>query len=422
MEIDTTVLGGEPAEPATGRVDNRTTVSYFFDRPTGLSFVDICRSACKVPLSVWAQPAELPMSEISQASSPSLSLGDATFSLLLPPFPPAPPYFFGRESTLGDLLNLAERSASVTLVGAAGMGKTAIALKLLHHHQILIRFGRRRYFVLCHNLDNSLDGFLARLSETMGAPEATDTAQLLSHLESSPPCILVLDGIDSILDPLTPGAAEISKTIAELGRCPKVYVVATSRMDPKFPSFRRREVSAFLEEAARNVFHSSCRLERSAVIDTILAELDFHPLSIVLLASAVSENEWDEPALSEAWKYGKTCTLKASGRESLEDNIKSILRTPTIQELGITARETLEAIANVQGGVKEIYLLTSFPEINGVGEAVDALCKFSLMYRQDGFVGMLAPFRLYFQYTWHVANSGLSLSSRLLLWHRMSFL
>ena len=185
-------------------------------------------------------------------------------------------------------------------------------------------------------------------------------------------------------------------------------------MDPKIPRFRRREVFAFLEEAARNVFHGSCRLERSAVIDTILAELDFHPLSIVLLASAVSENEWDEPALSEAWNDGKTCILEASGRESLEDNIESILRTPTIQELGITARETLEAIADVQGGVKEIYLLTSFPEINGVGEAVDALCKFSLMYRQDGFVKMLAPFRLYFQHTRRLAKSGLSFLFRLL--------
>ena len=408
MEIDTAVLGGEPAEPATGRVDNRTTVSFLFNRPMGFSSVDVCRSACKVRPSIWTQPAELPRSEITQATSPSLSLGDT------PPFPPAPPHFFGREFTLGDLLNLAERSASVALVGAAGMGKTAIALKLLHHHQILIRFGRRRYFVPCHNLENSLDGFLAHLSETIGAPEATDTAQLLSHLECSPPCILVLDGIDTILDPLAPGAAEIATTIAKFCQCPKAYVVTTSRMDPKIPRFRRREVFAFLEEAARNVFHGSCRLERSAVIDTILAELAFHPLSIVLLASAVSENEWDEPALSEAWNDGKTCILEASGRESLEDNVESILRTPTIQELGITARETLEAVADVQGGVKEIYLLTSFPEINGVGEAVDALCKFSLMYRQDGFVKMLAPFRLYFQHTRRLAKSGLSFLFRLL--------
>ena len=126
METDTAVLGGEPAGPATGRVDDRRTVSLSFNRLIGLSSVDICRSACKVPLSVWTQPAELPRSEISQASSPSLSLGDATFSLLLPPFPPAPPYFFGREITLGDLLNLAELSASVTLVGAAGMGKNRV--------------------------------------------------------------------------------------------------------------------------------------------------------------------------------------------------------------------------------------------------------------------------------------------------------
>jgi len=39
-------------------------------------------------------------------------------------------------------------------------------------------------------------------------------------------------------------------------------------------------------------------------------------------------------------------------------------------------------------------------------DAVDALCKFSIMYRQDGFVKMHSPFRLYFQDPRGVANSG----------------
>ena len=34
--------------------------------------------------------------------------------------------------------------------------------------------------------------------------------------------------------------------------------------------------------------------------------------------------------------------------------------------------------------------------IAGIGEATDELCKFSLIYRQDGFVEMFSPFRIYF--------------------------
>ena len=421
MGVDTAVLGGETGGPAKGWYGSGKAVSFFFNQPIDLSFIDNRRSIEQVPLSIWTEPTEPHRCGVSQEGPLPLTLGDTSFPLPLPSFLQAPPYFFGRESTLVDLLSLAERSASVALFGAGGIGKTAVALKLLHHHQILIRFGKYRYFIRCDDLEHSLDGFLERLSEAIGFPRPTDTTQLLSHFEASPPCILVLDAIDYILDPLAPAAAEISKTIAEFGRCQKVCILSTSRMDPKIPGFRHRKIPMFHEEAARKVFHSSCRLERSAVIDTILAELDFHPLSIALLASAVSENEWDGPALLEAWNNGKMCILRGSGREGLEDNIESIFRTPTIRELGTTAQQALEAIADSPRGVKETRLLNVFPEIGGIEDAVDALCKFSLMYRQDGFVKMHSPFRLYFQDTRRVVDSGSSLSFRLSFCHWTTF-
>ena len=392
-----------------------------------LRFIDDCRSACRVPHSVWTQPIDSRGYGISQVSpsEEALSLpilGDETLFFLFPPFPRALANLFGRETILEDLLSLAEQSTSVSLFGMGGMGKTAIALTLLHHHHIINRFNKHRYFIRCDNLENSLDDLLRRLSEAIGFPQPAGMAQLLSHLGASPPCILVLDGIDSILDPLAPGAVEVIKTIEEFGRCSKICLLTTSRIDAKIPDFRGIEVSTFPKEAARNTFYSYCSLDRSVVINNILAELDFHPLSITLLASATSENEWDEPALLEAWNDGKTCILKASGRESLGESIESILRTPTIQGLGITARETLEAIADVPDGVKEMYLLNTFPGINGVGEAVDELCKSSLIYRQDGFLKMLSPFRLYFQHTRRITNPGLSLSFILFFYYGMKVL
>ena len=276
------------------------------------------------------------------------------------------------------------------------MGKTAIAVTLLRHGRIAEKFGKHRYFIHCDRVKN-LDGFLERLSDAIGA-RFKDMEQLRSYLEGSP-CILVLDGVDSILGPRAPGAAEIAKAIGELGGRPKVCILATSRMVIKIANFFPMEVSTLPVEAAQDVFHSHCRLERSDEVDELLEELDFHPLSITLLACAVNENGWDEPALLEAWDDDQTRILKASGRQSLEELIESALRTPTIQELGPTAQEALKAIAtfHFQGDVKEIQLSTLFPWIDGIGETVDALCKFSLMYRQDGFVKMFSPFRLYFQ-------------------------
>ncbi|KAF9789166.1 hypothetical protein BJ322DRAFT_524899 [Thelephora terrestris] len=320
-------------------------------------------------------------------------------------FPKAPAHFFGRDDILDDLLDLAARPAPATLYAAGGMGKTAIALTLLHHEEIAIRFGKYRYFIRCDALENSVDDLLGRLSEAGGFPRPKDVAQLVSHFEASPTCILVLDGIDSIIDPLVPGATEITTTIEELGRCPKVCLVATSRIDVKIPGFWRMRVSRLSKEAARATFHSHCSLKESAGIDDILSELSFHPLSIALLASAAEENEWDQPALLEAWSDGKTSILKASDQTSLEDSIESILRTPTIQAFGATARETLEAIAKSPGDVQEAELSNLFPEINGVEDAVRALRKFSLLYREDGLVKMVSPFRLYFQHFRRLAKS-----------------
>ena len=336
--------------------------------------------------------------ELSPSTTTTSYMANICDTTLLSPsltLPQPPANFFGRDVIIDDLLCLVERFASLTLFGAGGIGKSAIALMLLHHDRIAARFGEHRHYMRCDGLTHSLDGFLCRLSEAVGAHHLRDLTQLQSHLSSSP-CILVLDGVDSFLDPLASGAAEIATAIGELGRCQNVCLLATSRMDVKIPDFRHIEVPTLSADGARDAFHSCCCLGRSGVVDNILAELDFHPLSIDLLAGVVRENGWNEAKLLGTWNYGKTNILKVTGRQSLEDNIISILSAPTIRELGTIALEALEALAAFPNGVKESKLENMFPGITGIGEAANTLCKFSLMYRQDGFVKMLSPFRLYF--------------------------
>lgn len=374
---------------------------------TNTSFIGNHSSADQIPGTTLTQPVELLRHESAETSpSTTASRADITHdsersSFLLgllqsPPLPPAPTNIFGRDAIIEDLLGFAERFASVTLFGAGGIGKSAIALTLLHHDRIVARFGKDRHFVCCDDLAGSLDNFLEQLSDIFGTHNSTDMAQLRSHLALSPPCTLVLDGVDSFLDPLAPGSAEVSAVIEEFGRCQNVFLLATSRMDVRIPDFRRIEVPTLHETGARDTFYNRCHLGRSVTVDELLTELDFHPLSIDLLASATRENGWDEPELLKAWDDNKISVLKVSGRRSLEENIRSILLTPTIQQLGTAAQETLKAVALYPGGVQEVKLERTFPQIAVIGEAVNALCKFSLMYRQDGVVKMLSPFRLYF--------------------------
>ena len=88
--------------------------------------------------------------------------------------------------------------------------------------------------------------------------------------------------------------------------------------------------------------------------------------------------------------------LISSYHESLKDAIELSFRCPKIQNLGPTARDTLEEIAAFPHGVEERRLESVFLSITGIGAAVDMLCKSSLIYRQDGFVKMLSTSRFYF--------------------------
>ena len=170
-----------------------------------------------------------------------------------PSLPEAPAHFFGRDVITDDLLGFVERSTPITLFGSGGIGKTAIALSLLHHDRIAEIFGKHRHLMRCDDLENSPDSFLGRLFYAIGARHLRDIGQLRTHLSLSPPCILVLDGVESLLDPLASGVAEITRAILEIGRHQNVCLLVTTRMDVKFPGFRRIKVQNLSADGARDI-------------------------------------------------------------------------------------------------------------------------------------------------------------------------
>jgi len=131
-------------------------------------------------------------------------------------------------------------------------------------------------------------------------------------------------------------------------------------------------------------------------VDDLIAGLDFHPLSIDLLACSVLEHSWDATMLMQAWKDDQKDALGTKHRQILKDALELSLCSPTIKNLGTSAQDTLNAIAAFPLGIEEGRLASIFPCIAGVEVTVEALCRFSLIYRQDGFVKMLSPFRSYF--------------------------
>ena len=62
--------------------------------------------------------------------------------------PPLPPRtLFGRDELIEKTVDLAEKLISVALIGPGGIGKTSIALAVLHHGRIKEQFGDDRDFI-----------------------------------------------------------------------------------------------------------------------------------------------------------------------------------------------------------------------------------------------------------------------------------
>ena len=318
---------------------------------------------------------------------------------VVPPLPHPPGECFARDEVIARSLSYLGDLVSVILPGGVGVGKTAIALTLLHHDHVKTRFSVNRYFMRCDDLANSLRVFLERLTNAIGLPPIGSMELLRPHLtrlRPLHPLMLVLDGVECILDPLAGESKQIAATIEEVSRYSGLCLLATSRMAVNISGFQTIEVPNISGDGARDIFYSLCSLDRSAVIDNLIASLDSHPLSTVFLARVACEENWDELTLVREWDDIRTGILRSGDNQSLGIAIESALATPMIRHFGPAVKEILEAIAPFPIGVEERRVGNVLPGIDGIGDIIDILCRFYLVERQDRLVKMISPLRFHF--------------------------
>ncbi|KAJ7186085.1 hypothetical protein C8R46DRAFT_1185568, partial [Mycena filopes] len=135
--------------------------------------------------------------EVGQIYASSYT-SSASISML----PSEPKIFYGREKEIAAILDLFQQGTPrIVVLGAGGMGKTSLARITLHHPDIAARYGQHRLFVNTDSISNTVE-LAAHMGAQLGLKSAVDLTQpLMQHLSAGPPCLLVLDNLETIWEP-----------------------------------------------------------------------------------------------------------------------------------------------------------------------------------------------------------------------------
>ncbi|KAJ6779241.1 hypothetical protein DFH09DRAFT_1404937 [Mycena vulgaris] len=288
--------------------------------------------------------------------------------------PSEPKIFHGRESELSDILKLLtlQEAPRIAILGAGGMGKTSLAIAVLHHPTVTGKYGQHRY--------SNWSPF---------GPEAEENLakMVLHHFATNPACLLVLDNLEPLWEP-TGMRRDIEEFLSLLTDVKHLALIITMRGTERPGSVRWTRpflpaLKPLTQAAARQTFidiADDCH--DSDDIDRVLLLTDNMPLAIDLMAHLVDSEGC--PNVLARWEEEKTSVISDGydKRSNLDLSISMSLSSPRITSVPY-CQNLLSLLSMLPDGLSDIELVQSKLPINDILRCKAALLSTSLAYSDD---------------------------------------
>ncbi|KZP29403.1 TPR-like protein [Athelia psychrophila] len=330
----------------------------------------------------------------------------------MPSQPVPPEHFFGRYKLVSMLANLfiGNDQCRIAILGAGGLGKTSIALHLIHQDVLVQRYNGRQFFVGCDGV-TSADGLASLILQILGGASSAlgENAVNALHaaLSGSLPTLFLLDNFESIWDAQGDHNA-VRELLKKIASVKSVSLIITMRATDPPTEIRwtwSETIPALSPTSAKDTFLAihgqlpSGSNSDNEVLCELLKELDYVPLAIHLLAQV--SRGFEPTFMLKRWRQRKTQMLR------LETGARALDRLESVDVSISLSMESLHANRNPEA-IQLLGMLCLLPDgllrwqerleviEKTFGTATSDLLllrKFALIYTAGDKLGVLSPIR-----------------------------
>ncbi|KAG6855206.1 hypothetical protein H0H87_006844, partial [Tephrocybe sp. NHM501043] len=265
---------------------------------------------------------------VSQESAPSVMTLDPPF-VYKSVLPQQPELMVGRDEEKSRVIEtlLHKPPARLIILGAGGMGKTTLALSVLHDPVIIDRYPSR-YFVSCEGTPTKLS-VIIEIADALRIPREIRDARLLDSILSAFPenSLLCLDNFETVWDDEAV-RVDLEELLSDL-QLPNLGLMITMRgtQRPSRVSWSKPflpPLQALSEENSRCIFQRTFSRLPDEFEEKLLVAVDGIPLAISLVCSMLEEGNETSKSLWNRWEQTQSKALGNGGKDRLSNLDTSI--------------------------------------------------------------------------------------------------